>query len=127
MTDKVFVFRLENEVSPLSFVALVPDGSHYTLPDSSQIDDHGESSQSFVALVPDSTHHAPPISSQEEDSSLTLKEITARERSRLIKRAQRQNAAFRYPRKTTVIMPLMLGVQGIKFYLCLSVLSSVHH
>jgi hypothetical protein len=24
-------------------------------------------------------------------------------------------------------MPLMLGVQGIKFYLCLSVLSSVHH
>jgi hypothetical protein len=51
ITDKVFVFRLENEVSPLSFVALVPDGSHYTLPDSSQIDDHGESSQSFVALV----------------------------------------------------------------------------
>ena len=51
---------------------------------------------SFVALVPDSTHNAPPISEQEEDYDLTLKEISARERSKLIKRAQRQNTDFRW-------------------------------
>lgn len=86
----------DNGGSPLSFVALVPGSNQYASScTDNQSDVSGDISQSFVALVPDSTHHAPPISSQEEDNTLTLKEITARERSRLIKRAQRQNAAFR--------------------------------
>lgn len=66
-----------------------------------QIEDE---SLTYVALTPDSTQNDIPISFQEEDCTLSLKEISARERSRLIKRAQRQNTVFRYKAQSPLIL-----------------------
>lgn len=81
------------ETAPLSFIALVPSTEEQIITGPGETQDDG--STTYVALVPDSTHYAPPIVSQEDDCSLTLKELSAREKSKLIKRNQRQNTEFR--------------------------------
>ncbi|XP_052097238.1 uncharacterized protein LOC127732202 isoform X1 [Mytilus californianus] len=85
--------EIDDEGNNTSFVAVVPESTEDAVTiASNQIEDER---LAYVALTPDSTQNALPISFQEEDCTLSLKELSARERSRLIKRAQRQNTVFR--------------------------------
>ncbi|XP_076082320.1 uncharacterized protein LOC143053404 isoform X1 [Mytilus galloprovincialis] len=85
--------KVDGASNDTSFVAIVPESTEDAVTmAANQIEDE---SLTYVALTPDSTQNDIPISFQEEDCTLSLKEISARERSRLIKRAQRQNTVFR--------------------------------
>ncbi|XP_063407338.1 uncharacterized protein LOC134691072 [Mytilus trossulus] len=85
--------EVNGDSNKTSFVAIVPESTEDAVTmAANHIEDE---SLTYVALTPDSTQNAIPISFQEEDCTLSLKELSARERSRLIKRAQRQNTVFR--------------------------------
>ncbi|CAC5387204.1 unnamed protein product [Mytilus coruscus] len=85
--------EIDGDSNNTSFVAVVPESTEKAVTlAANQIEDE---SLTYVALTPDSTQNALPTSFQEEDCTLSLKELSARERSRLIKRAQRQNTVFR--------------------------------